>query len=179
MIRFGILAVGLALAGCASGTKGLSKSELAALPITVTMPKGSASYAGKLETITTGGGSTDTESMDFSMAANFDANTVLATATNYSATAVIGSDTGTITAAGSATGAGTISGSGFVIPSVSGAFTVTSETLNGVAQPLTGAAIPLTTNSPISGNFVGVGATGVYGTGAILGGTYELYGTKQ
>jgi len=179
MIRFGILAVGLALAGCASGTKGLSKSELAALPTTVTMPTGSAIYAGKLETRTTGGGSTETDSLDFSMAANFDVNTVLATGTNYSATIVTGPNTRSVTAAGSVTGAGTISGSSFVIPSLSGAFTVTSETLNGIAQPLTGTATPVTTNSPISGNFVGEGAKGVYGTGAILGGTYELYGTKQ
>jgi hypothetical protein len=179
MIRFGILAVCLALAGCASGTEGLSKSELAALPITATMPTGSASYAGKLETRIAGGGGLTTESMDFSMAANFDANNVLATGTNYSATQVTGPNTITTTAAGSVTGAGTISGSGFVIPSVSGTVTVTSAIVNGVAQPLTGAALRYTLNSPISGNFVGDGAKGVYGTGAISGGTYELFGNKQ
>jgi hypothetical protein len=157
----------------------LSKSQLAALPITATMPKGSANYAGKLETRITGGGSLTKESMDVSMAANFDAKTVLATATSYSATIVTGPNTRSRSASGNVTGAGTISGSGFVIPSVSGAITVTSETLNGVAQPLSGAAIPFGLNSPISGNFVGDGAKGVYGTGAISGGTYELYGNKQ
>lgn len=179
MIRFGILAVGLALAGCASETKVLSKSALAALPITATMPTGSASYAGKFEGKSASRGTTLTESFDFTMAANFDARTVLATATNYSGTSVTGSTTTVGTATGRVTGAGTISGSGFTIPSVSGTLTATSATINGVAQPLTGTPFAYRSSAPISGNFVGEGAQGVYGVGGNAGYSYELYGNKQ
>ena len=179
MFRLGLLAVGLVLAGCVSGTNALSKSELAALPITATMPTGSASYAGKFEGKSAGRGTTLSESFDFTMAANFDGKTVLATATNYAATRVSGSTTTTGTAAGNVTGAGTISGSGFSIPVVSGSLTATSTTINGVAQPLTGTAFAYRSGAPISGNFVGDGAQGVYGAGGNSGYSYELYGNKQ
>lgn len=178
-MKLGVIAISaLALAGCGGGSGTLSKSDLAALSVTSTMPTGSASYKGKLDSKSANGGATLTESADFALAANFDAKTVQGTATNYTGTQVQGANTIAVTATGALTGAGTISGSGFNIPKMSGTLTPTSITENGVAKTLTGPTV-YTINSPIAGNFVGNGAPGIYGTGAISGGTYEVYGTKQ
>ena len=84
-----------------------------------------------------------------------------------------------MTTTGNVVGSGTITGSAFTIPSAMGTLTTVSITSNGVAQPITSPTNSEHINSPISGNFMGDAAQGIYGTGTASGATYTIYGNKQ
>lgn len=187
------LGLGLGLAACsssgitASGTSAMTKSTLAALPVTSNMPTGTANYLGKMESVSSGqisGKSISfTQTGDFALAADFGAKTVQGTISNISETNVNGSDTTVQKFSGNVTGAGTISGSAFTIPKMAGTETMIEFTKNGVAQPITQPTRTTNSNSAISANFVGDAAAGFYsstvGSSGSLSMTTELYGTKQ
>jgi len=173
----GLIAI-FGLVGCVSSGGGLSKSTLSTMPITSTMPTGSAAYAGKIESNAAAGANTARTTADWTMAANFDAKTVNATVFNLAEYSVFGGVTTDITTTGNLTGNGTISGSKITIPKVSGVLTVASVSVNGVPAAA-GATINYATTAPLTANFVGTNAEGVYGTGPVSGGSYEIYGSKQ
>lgn len=174
----------LVLAACGGSSDMPSAAELAAMPATANMPTGSASYAGVFqrtetyqETDTTGDGpysGTYVDTMDFRMDADFNNNTVVATASNstvtdswtYSAlpsgSTTPASNTKVTTYSGSMSGDGIISGSTFSIPEMDGDyFVMTSQKLNGVDQPLS-STVYTDSFYGIEGKFVGDDADYIY-----------------
>jgi hypothetical protein len=178
------------LAGCGGSSAGSStatttaantalRNQMASLPATSRMPTGTANYVGRFTASSASGATSRTEAGDAALAANFDTATVRGALSNYTATSVTGSVTEVLTTRGEVAGSGTISGARFTIPAMSGFFTTTSYTINGVAQTITNPINPAGTTDRLSGQFVGDNALGIYGTGTLGGSSFEIYGAKK